>query len=142
MKGFELGGRPVGKGAPTLVIGEVAQAHDGSLGLAHAFIDAIADAGAHAVKFQTHIARAESTPSEPFRVAFSRQDLTRYGYWRRMEFDVEQWRGLANHARERGLLFLSSPFSVQAVELPSPAGVPASEGRPRARTHPLRPASK
>ena len=56
-----------------LVIGEVAQAHDGSLGLAHAFIDAIAHAGADAVKFQTHIAAAESTPAEPWRVRFSRR---------------------------------------------------------------------
>jgi len=57
-------------GAPRhcLVIGEVAQAHDGSLGIAHSFIDAIADAGADAVKFQTHIARAESTTAEPWRV--------------------------------------------------------------------------
>ena len=39
-----------------LAIGEVAQAHDGSLGMAHAFIDAIAAAGADAIKFQTHIA--------------------------------------------------------------------------------------
>lgn len=124
MNGFDLGGRPVGRGAPTLVIGEVAQAHDGSLGLAHAFIDAIADAGADAVKFQTHIARAESTPSEPFRVAFSRQDQTRYGYWERMEFELDQWRGLAEHARERDLLFLSSPFSIQAIELLEQVGVP------------------
>ena len=53
------------------VIGEVALTHDGSLGLAHAFIDAIAAAGADAVKFQTHIAAAESTPEEPWRVRFS-----------------------------------------------------------------------
>ena len=100
-----------------LVIGEVAMSHDGSLGLAHAFIDAIAAAGADAVKFQTHIAAEESTPSEPFRVKFSRQDKTRYDYWKRMEFSEEGWRGLAEHARERGLLFLSSPFSVRAVEM-------------------------
>jgi len=100
-----------------LIIGEVALTHDGSLGLAHAFVDAIADAGADAVKFQTHIAAAESTPAEPFRVKFSRQDRTRYDYWKRMEFTEEGWRGLAEHARERGLLFLSSPFSVQAVDL-------------------------
>lgn len=124
MGAFELGGRSVGDGAPVLVIGEVAQAHDGSLGLAHAFVDAIADAGAHAVKFQTHIASAESTPSERFRVAFSRQDATRYDYWRRMEFAEDEWRGLAGHARERGLLFLSSPFSLEAVELLERVGVP------------------
>jgi N,N'-diacetyllegionaminate synthase len=38
-----------------MVIAEVGQAHDGSLGLAQAYIDAIAKAGAYAVKFQTHI---------------------------------------------------------------------------------------
>ena len=75
------------------VIGEVAQAHDGSLGTAHAYIDAIADAGADAVKFQTHIAAAESTPQEPWRVRFSYQDASRYDYWKRMEFSEEQWAG-------------------------------------------------
>jgi len=107
-----------------LVIGEVALTHDGSLGLAHAFVDAIADAGADAVKFQTHIAAAESTPSEPFRVKFSRQDTTRYDYWKRMEFTEEGWRGLADHARDRGILFLSSPFSIEAVDLLERIGMP------------------
>ncbi len=108
-----------------LIVGEVAQAHDGSLGAAHAFVDAIADAGAGAVKFQTHIAEAESTPAEPWRVPFSRQDATRYDYWKRMEFSEEQWQGLAGHARERGLAFLSSPFSLEAVELLARVGVAA-----------------
>jgi N-acetylneuraminate synthase len=107
-----------------LVIGEVALTHDGSLGLAHAFVDAIAAAGADAVKFQTHIAAAESTPAEPFRVKFSRQDATRYEYWRRMEFTEDQWRGLAEHCRERGVLFISSPFSVDAVDLLERVGQP------------------
>ena len=108
-----------------LVIGEIAQAHDGSLGLAHAYIDAIANAGADAVKFQTHIAAAESTPSEQWRVKFSFQDDTRYAYWKRMEFTEEQWHGLKRHADERGLLFLSSPFSGEAVELLTRVGVSA-----------------
>jgi N,N'-diacetyllegionaminate synthase len=108
-----------------LIIGEVAQAHDGSLGMAHAYIDAIAKAGADAVKFQTHIAAAESTPGEPWRVQFSQQDATRYDYWRRMEFSEEQWHGLKRHATERGLLFLSSPFSLEAVALLERVGVAA-----------------
>lgn len=106
------------------VIGEVAQAHDGSLGMAHAFIDAIADAGADAVKFQTHLATAESTKREKWRVKFSRQDTTRYAYWKRMEFTKNQWRGLRQHARERHLTFLSSPFSEHAVRLLHEIGVP------------------
>jgi len=111
--------------ADCLIIGEVAQAHDGSLGMAHAFIDAIAAAGADAVKFQTHIAAAESTPGEPWRVKFSPQDASRYNYWKRMEFSEVEWRGLKQHADERGLAFICSPFSIEAVELLERVGVAA-----------------
>jgi N-acetylneuraminate synthase len=93
--------------------------------MAHAFIDAIADTGADAVKFQTHIAAAESTPGEPWRIKFSPQDETRYDYWKRMEFTEAQWHGLKQHADERDLLFLSSPFSFDAVELLMRVGVAA-----------------
>ena len=112
-------------GAACAVIAEVAQAHDGSLGMAHAYIDAAAQTGATAGKFQTHIAAEESTPAEPWRVKFSRQDETRFDYWRRMEFTAEQWAGLKVHAEDRGLVFLSSPFSMKAVELLERLGVAA-----------------
>lgn len=125
LSSFKMGSRTVGLNAPCFVIGEVAQSHDGSLGIAHAFIDAIANAGADAVKFQTHIASAESTPDEPWRVKFSLQDATRYDYWRRMEFTEEQWRGLKRHADERGLQFLSSPFSMEAVDMLDRLGLSA-----------------
>jgi len=105
------------------VIAEVSQTHDGSAGMAHAFIDAAARAGADAIKFQTHIARAESTPAEPWRKAFSSQDATRLDYWKRMEFSESVWRELRAHAAERGLLFLSSPFSMEALELLARTGV-------------------
>lgn len=122
---FFIQDKKIGKGQPCLIIGEIAQAHDGSLGTAHAYIDAVAQAGADAIKFQTHIAHAESTPQEPFRVKFSKQDATRYDYWKRMEFTAEQWAGLAEHAAEQGLIFLSSPFSEEAVILLDKIGVPA-----------------
>ncbi|NKB48057.1 MAG: N-acetylneuraminate synthase [Alphaproteobacteria bacterium] len=122
---FDIGGRKVGEGVPGYLIAEVAQAHDGSLGTAHAFIDAAANAGADAIKFQTHLAEAESTRDEPFRVPFSRQDSSRYDYWQRTSFTAEQWAGLAEHAGESGLAFLSSPFSIEAVELLRALDVPA-----------------
>ncbi len=125
MSTIRIGDRVVGGGAPALLIAEVGQAHDGSLGTGHAFIDAAAAAGADAIKFQTHIAAAESTLDEEFRVKFSKQDATRYDYWRRMEFTPEQWAGLADHAAEKSLIFLSSAFSVAAVELLHALGHPA-----------------
>jgi N,N'-diacetyllegionaminate synthase len=108
-----------------LVVVEVGQAHDGSLGTAHALLDAAADAGADAIKFQTHLADAESTPAEPWRVAFSPQDGSRLDYWRRMELSEQHWSGLREHAHERHLGFLSSPFSVEAVELLQRVGIDA-----------------
>lgn len=105
------------------VVAEVAQAHDGSLGTAHAFIDAAADGGANAVKFQTHIAAAESTLDEPWRVKFSRQDASRFDYWRRMEFRTDEWAGLVDHCRDRDIEFMSSPFSLESVALLSSLGM-------------------
>ncbi len=104
-------------------IAEIAQAHDGSLGMAHAYIDAVSKTGCNAIKFQTHIAAAESSVHEPFRVQFSKQDATRIAYWKRMEFSLEEWKGLKSHCDEVGLEFLSSPFSNAAVDLLEKVGV-------------------
>jgi N-acetylneuraminate synthase len=100
-----------------ILIAEIAQAHEGSLGIAHSYIDALADCGVDCIKFQTHIAEAESSAFEAFRINFSYEDKTRYDYWKRMEFTQEQWAGLKKHCEDRGVEFLSSPFSIAAVKL-------------------------
>ncbi len=105
------------------IIAEIAQAHEGSLGIAHSYIDALAGTGVHAVKFQTHIAEAESSIHEPFRVKFSYEDNTRFDYWKRMEFTTDQWAGLKMHCEEKGLEFISSPFSCAAVDMLEKLGV-------------------
>jgi len=109
----------------TEIIAEIGQAHDGSLGIAHSYIDAVAKTGASSIKFQTHIAHAETTIHEPWRVKFSTQDKTRYDYWKRMEFSEEQWHELKSHANDLNLNFLSSAFSLEAVELLKRVGVHA-----------------
>lgn len=105
------------------LVAEIGQAHEGSLGFAYSFVDALAGTGVHAVKFQVHIAEAESSPAEPFRVRFSKQDETRFGYWKRMEFTATQWAGLKAHCEDRGLEFFASPFSIAAVNLLESLGV-------------------
>lgn len=106
-----------------MIIAEIAQAHDGSLGILHSYIDALAATGIDAVKFQTHIAEAESSAHEPFRVKFSYEDATRYDYWKRMEFTPEQWAGIKQHCEDKDLEFMSSPFSNAAVDLLESIGV-------------------
>lgn len=106
-----------------MIIAEIAQAHDGSLGILHSYIDALAATGVDAVKFQTHIAEAESSAYEPFRVKFNYEDDTRYNYWKRMEFTPEQWAAIKQHCDDKGLQFISSPFSNMAVDLLEKLGV-------------------
>jgi len=105
------------------IIAEIGQAHEGSFKKALSYIDALAKTGVDAVKFQVHIAEAESGINEPFRVKLASQDKTRFDYWKRMEFTLQQWKDLKKHCDEAGMEFLASPFSNAAVDLLEEVGV-------------------
>jgi N-acetylneuraminate synthase len=105
------------------LIAEIGQAHEGSLGMAFSYIYALAKTGVDAVKFQVHIAEAESSMHEPFRVKLTTQDKTRFDYWKRMEFTLQQWKELKKCCEEAGVEFLASPFSNAAVDLLEEVGV-------------------
>jgi N-acetylneuraminate synthase len=105
------------------IIAEIGQAHEGSLGILYSYIDAVAKTGVDAIKFQMHIAEAESSAAEPFRVKFSLEDETRFDYWKRMGFTLEQWKGIKLHCDEAGLDFICSPFSNLAVDWLEEIGV-------------------
>lgn len=105
------------------LIAEIAQAHNGSLQKAHDYIDAVATTGVDAIKFQTHIADAESSIHEPFRVKFTDAYATRFDYWKAMEFALKEWKELKAHCDAVGLEFMSSPFSNAAVDLLEEVGV-------------------
>ena len=100
----------------TFILAEVGQAHDGSLGILHSYIDTLSQAGVDAVKFQMHIAEAESSEYEPFRVKFSYEDNSRYDYWKRMEFSLDQWHEIKKHCDDVGVEFVCSPFSNMSVD--------------------------
>jgi N-acetylneuraminate synthase len=105
------------------IIAEIGQAHDGSLGILHSYVEAIAKTGVNAIKFQLHIAEAESSIYEPFRIKFSFVDDTRLTYWKRMEFSLAQWKDIKKHCDDVGLEFLCSPFSNLAVDWMEDIGV-------------------
>jgi N,N'-diacetyllegionaminate synthase len=104
-------------------IAEIGQGHEGSLGILYSYIDAIAQIGVNAIKFQMHIAEAESSEHEPFRVKFSMEDETRFDYWKRMGFSLEQWKGIKEYCDTLGLDFICSPFSNLAVDWLEEIGV-------------------
>lgn len=99
----------------TYIIAEVGNSHEGSLGLARCFVKAAADCGVDAVKFQTHIFDAESLPDAPSPPYFKGE--TRKEYFDRTGFDQKAWGEIKNYCEECGVEFISSPFSMEAVDL-------------------------
>jgi len=105
------------------VIAEVGSVHDGSVGNALKLVDLALDCGADAIKFQTHIPEAETLISAPSPSYFSEE--SRFEYFKRTAFSFSQWEKIANHAKSSGIEFLSSPFSLEAVDLLEKIGVVA-----------------
>jgi N-acetylneuraminate synthase len=103
------------------IIAEIGSVHDGSLGNALKAVEAVAACGADVVKFQTHIAEAETFADAPMPSYF--QGEPRMDYFRRTAFSLPQWRQIMQHCLEHGVGFLSSPFSLEAVDLLEEVGV-------------------
>lgn len=99
------------------IIAEIAQSHDGSLGNALAFIESAANVGLNSVKFQLHIAEEESTHQDKFRIDIFPQDKSRFFYWKRTSFSVDQWVLITEVCKARQIDLIISPFSNKALDL-------------------------
>ena len=102
-----------------LVIAEAGVNHDGSLQTARELVDAAADAGADAVKFQTFQADALVRREAP-KAAYQRAqpggaDESQHEMLRRLELPQHAHAELVERARRRGLRFLSTPFDVESL---------------------------
>lgn len=110
-------------GPGVFLIAELGMNHDGSLSKAKALIRAAASAGADAVKFQTHIAEAETLKDAPAPPYFKSEP--RFQFFKRTAFSKVQHAELKACARAQGVGFISSPFSEEAVNLLNAVGVDA-----------------
>ncbi len=123
-----VGGRGIGPGHRCLVIAEAGVNHNGSAELAHRLVDAAAEAGADAVKFQTFDPDqvvAGDAPKADYQIANtggheSQRDMLRRLVLGRRDFEV-----LYRHAEDRGLLFLSTPFDDASADFLEELGVAA-----------------
>ncbi len=105
------------------IIAELGMTHDGSRGQAEAMIAAAAECGVDAIKLQTHISSAETVRNAPTPPYFKAEP--RYEYFERTAFSKDVWKELKSCAKEHGVEFISSPFSIEAAELLVEIGVDA-----------------
>lgn len=99
-----------------MLVAEIGMAHEGSLGLAMSMAKKAKECGADAVKFQYHISEYESSKFENFRKKFSLQDNSRFDYWKRTSFTINEWKLLRNFCKKINLNFICSAFSLEAAK--------------------------
>ncbi|MFB4283045.1 MULTISPECIES: pseudaminic acid synthase [unclassified Nonomuraea] len=127
---ISIGGRAIGAGHPPFVVAELSGNHNGSLERALAIVDAVAEAGAHALKLQTYLPDTLTIDCDgpAFRVGDEHELWGGENLYRLFERAHTPWEWhepIFRRARERGLIAFSAPFDPTAVELLEKLGVPA-----------------
>ena len=121
-----MGNKLIGEGKPCFIIAEAGVNHNGSLELAKKLIDAAKDARADAVKFQTF--KAENVVIKNARKAEYQKiakEESQYEMLKKLELTEEDFRELADYAKKKNILFLSSPFDKESVDLLYELDMPA-----------------
>ncbi len=123
-KRVKIGQRWIGDGEPTFIIAEIGSNHDRKLGQAKELIDAAVDAGVDAVKFQIYRAETLYSRKTP-KFSYLKSDKSTYDILQEIEMPPEWLAELAEYSRNKGVIFLASPFDREAIDQLYEIGVPA-----------------
>lgn len=102
------------------IIAEAGVNHNGSMELAKKLVDAAADAGVDAVKFQTFKAEklvAKTTQKADYQVKNTGNNESQYDMLKRLELDVKAHDILIDYCKQKEILFLSTPFDLESIDL-------------------------
>ncbi len=128
MQSVKLGATVIGTGHPPYIIAEIGSNHNGDMGLCRRLIDAAAEAGANAVKFQSWTEKSLIANEEYERNTEYSDKKKHFGSLREMvrayQFSENQHREALAHCRSRGIAFCSTPFSEQEADLLEELDVP------------------
>ena len=127
-RALNIGPYAVGPGHPVFVIAEAGVNHNGDMDVARRLVDVAVEAGAQAVKFQTLFAeRLVSADAPKARYALETTDAqeSQFEMIRKLELGLEEHKLLQQYCRERGILFMSSPFDDESIDLLDGLDVPA-----------------
>ncbi len=128
MNTIKFGNVEVGPGLPPYILAEVGSNHNGDISLCRKLIDAAAEAGAHAVKFQSWTDKSLIAEEEYERNVQYSDKKKHFGSLREMvtayQFTADQHLEACAHCHSRKIAFCSTPFSVEEVDLLEKLDVP------------------
>jgi len=110
----------------TLIIAEVGVNHNGSIKIAKKLIDVAKDCGVDAVKFQTFTAEKLvrfNAEKANYQKETSGEDETQFNMIKKLELGVIAHKELIKYCSKKGILFLSSPFDLQSIDLLAELGL-------------------
>ncbi len=124
----EIAGRKIGPGHPCFIIAEAGVNHNGNLDMAFRLVDAAAEAGVDAVKFQTFHAEKLVSP-QAAKASYQMETTGKTGSQldliKKLELSFDDFRALYHYCREKSILFLSTPFDDESADFLVGLGVTA-----------------
>ena len=110
----------------TFIIAEAGVNHNGSIELAKELIDVAVDAGADAIKFQTFKANkvvSKYAPKAEYQKKTTCKNESQYEMIKKLELDEKAHKELISYCKQKGIMFLSTPFDHDSIELLNDLGL-------------------
>lgn len=128
IKQITIADKIIGSEHPCFIIAEAGVNHNGDVNLAKRLIDVAVEAGADAVKFQTFHADTIVTRSAE-KAAYQKNttlsDESQYEMLKKLELSDNVFQELSDYAKKQEILFLSTPFDEESVDLLDGIEMPA-----------------
>lgn len=127
MTRIKISDKFIGEGMPCFIIAEAGVNHNGDINLAEKLIDAAADAGADAVKFQTFKAEKlvlQDTDKAEYQMKSTSSEESQYQMLKKLELTESNFEELKSYAEKKNIIFLSTPFDNESVDFLDNIGVP------------------
>lgn len=109
-----------------MIIAEAGVNHNGDISLAKKLIDIAVEAKVDVVKFQTFKAEnivTDEAPKATYQKETTDSSETQYNMLKKLELNGEEHKELITYCKERGILFLSTPFDLESIDLLGDLGI-------------------
>lgn len=118
-KEITIGNKVVGRSNKVFIIAEAGVNHNGDISVAKELIDVASDAGADAVKFQafrTEKLILKDVEKAPYQTQTTDSSESQFDMLKKLELSIDDNLEIKRYCREKGIIFLTTPFDEQSID--------------------------